>query len=293
MVVPRPVATWMTLVGMAGAGSARAAAAVDPAVFREGLAAQPGLWGVMALALIGATAIWAHVRLFLAERRAAADVEDARRSLEHANYQEAWQACRRGAAACLARVLGPGLERIGQGHEHVEAAVTAAAARERRGFRRMQRIWLVVGVIAPTLTALVGWAGLAGRTRPETTGMSAREVTMAGGNFAPLAAVGFAVAVASLVGVMTARRRFAPLVSAAETEAQQRLTDLPYEDLAGLRIGRDFDAGTLTEGDEPVATTTGRLRVSRTLTTACPRCNAAINASHRTCPHCGLGLDWA
>lgn len=269
--------------------------AADADAWAEGFAAMPGVWGFLALAAIFSAAFAVHLKLRTREGRAAREVEEARRALEHANYQEAWTACRRGAAATFARLLGPALERIGQGRDHVEAAIVAGAARERRQFRRLLAAWAVVGLGVPLLALAVAGARHAGQTRPETSAQSARELTRADGEFALLAAVALAIAATAAAGLATARRRAHALVAEAETETRTRLQDLAYEDLAGLRIGRDFDAGTLLEEEEAdeARAATGRLRVSRTLTTACPRCNAAINASHRACPHCGLVLEWA
>ena len=66
------------------------------------------------------------------------------------------------------------------------------------------------------------------------------------------------------------------------------LLDIPYDELAGVQIGENFDAGAPAPGFNP-----GVRKVSIALSTACPVCSGAVNPGMNPCPHCGTTLDWS
>lgn len=254
--------------------------------------ASPVAWaGVLEGGILAAGAA-GQLHLLRAGKRHRAGLEAIRRALDNANYQEAWEACRRHAPTSLSRLLAPSLEKIGDGRESLAAALAAAARREHRRHNLWRFALLAVGFALPTAAVLLASAGIHALTQAETTSLTPRELTELGGSYALLMAAWFAVAAGSLFAAWASALAGRQEVEAARREVESRLGDLAYEDLAGLRIGRDFAAGTLLAPETPEASTTGRLKVSRTLTSACPRCNAAINSTHRQCPHCQLGLDW-
>ena len=65
------------------------------------------------------------------------------------------------------------------------------------------------------------------------------------------------------------------------------LQDIPYDELSGVTIGENFNAGV------QMVSTGGVRKVSMALTTACPVCNGAVTPGVNPCPHCGSTLDWA
>ena len=65
------------------------------------------------------------------------------------------------------------------------------------------------------------------------------------------------------------------------------LLDIPFDELAGVQIGENFNAGGGYQG-----ATGGARKVSMALTTACPVCNGAVTPGVNPCPHCGATLDW-
>jgi biopolymer transport protein ExbB len=73
------------------------------------------------------------------------------------------------------------------------------------------------------------------------------------------------------------------------------MEDLPYEEIQGLKIGDEFNAG-VTGAEEGVVGTeeaSQSRKVSMALTTNCPVCNGAIQPGQNPCPHCGATLDWS
>jgi biopolymer transport protein ExbB len=74
----------------------------------------------------------------------------------------------------------------------------------------------------------------------------------------------------------------------ADDVVNNLLLDIPYDELAGVQIGENFDAGAPAAGYNP-----GVRKVSIALTTACPVCNGAVTPGVNPCPHCGTTLDWA
>jgi positive regulator of sigma E activity len=276
---------WLAIFWFGAAASAHAA---DRSAWAELADSSPVGWGLIVILAILATALATHLLFMLAEGRLApAELTGAlERTIAAGNYQEAWAACADRPQAHLARLLRPALERIGQGHEPVEAHLSNAATRERRMLALLCRALLGAGVAA----VLVGM--IACIVRLATTAPGPRGSALALGDTAMLAAAALGVATAAGIFGVWLLRRGRREFATAEEWAAQLLATLPYEEIAGLRIGRDFDAGSLLDGGEPIAQTTGRLTVSRALTSTCPSCNSPINPTHRACPHCGKPLEW-
>jgi biopolymer transport protein ExbB len=63
--------------------------------------------------------------------------------------------------------------------------------------------------------------------------------------------------------------------------------DIPYDELEGVHIGENFNAGA------GAAVMGGARKVSMALTTNCPVCNGSVTPGNNPCPHCGATLDWA
>jgi biopolymer transport protein ExbB/TolQ len=281
------------LLWIVSASPVQAASAGDGPVWTQGFGAAPGLWAGLTIAAILAVALILHLGFALSENRGSPpELDDAlTQAIEAGNYQEAWEACGHWPAAYLSRVLRPALERIGQGRERVTATLARRLAVESRTTTALTWSLLGIGVVLPVIGVLVAWAGLGALLRTDQAAADARALTVAEGNFVLIAAAGLGVAVAALIFWLGFRSRARTIFSTVETDAENFVKDLAYDDLEGLRIGREFDAGTLLGGEEE-RHTSGMLRVSRELTSSCPQCNAPINFSLKTCPNCGTALAW-
>jgi biopolymer transport protein ExbB/TolQ len=281
------------LAWTASTSTAHAASAAGGSVWTQAFGAAPGLWAGLTVAAILAAALVLHLGLALSERRGSPPELSAalKQAMESGNYQEAWEACGHWPSACLSRVLRPGLERIGQGRERVASTLARRLKVESRTTTALTSALLGIGVVLPLLGVLVAWAGLGALFRTDEAAANPRALTLAEGNFALIAAAGIGLAVATLIFWIGFRRRARTLFSGVESDAEGFVKDLAYDDLEGLRIGREFDAGTLLGGDEE-RHTSGLLRVSRELTSSCPQCNAPINFSRKTCQNCGTAFEW-
>ena len=285
-----PLLAWGLVALPAGA---QPAAAPSP-VWTEALRDAPGMWSALSVVAIAAVALAIHIAYVLAARRNAPLklVETLKYAIDAGNYQEAWETCGRWRSTLLARLLQPALERIGQGRERVEAALERRFQHERKFLRAFT--WSLVGIGAglPLLCLLVAWTGLLSLSRVDQAGIDARALTLAAGNFALFAAAVFAVVATSTVLWFGFAERAGRLLPLTRDEAGRFVQNLAYEDLEGLRIGTDFDAGSIQDAEIEIRAT-GKLRVSRELTTACPQCNAPINPSRNPCPYCGAPFEWS
>jgi biopolymer transport protein ExbB len=269
-------------------GAAIPARAAERSAWAELVDASPIGWGLLVILAILTTALVAHLLFSLAEARVAPmELSEAvQRAIAAGNYQEAWAACAQRRVAHLARILQPALERVGQGHEPVEAHLSNAASREERLLGQLQRALLGAGAAA-LLAGLIACV-----VRLVTAVPGPRGAALAAGDAALLAAFAVGIAIAAgLFGWWLPRRGEVEFARAREWAAQL-LDGLPYEEIAGLRIGRDFDAGSLLDEGAPLAAATSRLTVSRTLTSRCPSCDSPINPTQSACPHCGKPLEW-
>jgi hypothetical protein len=173
----------------------------------------------------------------------------------------------------------------------VDATLARRLTIESRTTTALTWALLAIGTVLPLLAVMVAWGGLGALFRSDQAVTSARALTVARGNFVLIAAAGSSVAVAALIFWLGFRRRVREVFSGVKAKAEGYVKDLAYDDLEGLRIGREFDAGTLLGGEEE-RHTSGLLRVSRELTSSCPQCNAPINFTQKTCPNCGSSLAW-
>ena len=89
------------------------------------------------------------------------------------------------------------------------------------------------------------------------------------------------------LGAPRHRKLLTILLVHADDVVNTLVQDIPYDELAGVRIGEDFSTGVAT------SFTGGARKVSMALTTACPVCSGAVAPGVNPCPHCGATLDWA
>jgi biopolymer transport protein ExbB len=214
-----------------------------------------------------------------------------REAFSTGNYQEAWNICQQNKCF-LANVLGAGVERIGRGKDAVEFAIEETALRESTVLRTNTTYLSVIGVVSP-MVGLTGtvWGmikafhtlGQNGITDPSKLAGNIGEVLVA-------TASGLIVAIPAFVFYYILRARATTAVLFSESQVYRMLDDVPYEQLAGVRIGENFSADQ--SGKLRSARAGTSQKVSRTVTTNCPSCNAPIMVGTTPCPNCGTVLDW-
>lgn len=205
------------------------------------------------------------------------------------NYQGAWETCNANDNY-LANVLKAGLTRLGRGKEAVEDAISEHALREATVLRTRNSYLSVIGVVSPMIGLLgtvIGMMkafsvlGSSGIADPRGLASSIGEVLMA-------TASGLFIAIPAFIFYYIFRNRAQMVIVHADDRVNQLIADIPFEELAGIRIGENFNAGAGAPG---TAAAEAR-RVSMALTTNCPVCNGAVTAGENPCPHCGATLDW-
>jgi len=233
------------------------------------------------------------IQLFIVmrdEQLAPKALVDSLQSTIHAgNYQEAWEICRANKAY-VAQVLKGALERLGRGKEAVETALIEHGIREGQTLKTKNSYLSVIGVIAPmigllgTVIGMMGAfavLGASGVADPRTLALRIGEVLMA-------TASGLFIAIPAFIFYYYFRNRGTIVLVNADDKLNRLIEDIPFDELAGVRIGENFEAGAGAPG-----VAQGSRKVSMALTTNCPVCNGAIQAGQNPCPHCQATLDWA
>jgi biopolymer transport protein ExbB len=216
-------------------------------------------------------------------------VESLRNTIHAGNYQEAWEICRANKAY-IALVLKGTLERLGRGKEAVEISLIEHGIREAQIMKTKNSYLSVIGVIAPmigllgTVIGMMGAfavLGASGVADPRSLALRIGEVLMA-------TASGLFIAIPAFVFYYYFRNLATIVLVNADDKLNRLVEDIPFEELAGVRIGENFEAGAGAPG-----VSHGSRKVSMELTTNCPVCNGAIQAGQNPCPLCGATLDWA
>lgn len=204
------------------------------------------------------------------------------------NYQEAWEICNANRNY-LANTLKAGLERVGRGKDMFDDALSEHGLREAQLLRTRNSYLSVIGVVSPMIGLLgtvIGMMkaftvlGSTGISDPRSLAASIGEVLLA-------TASGLFIAIPAFVFYYIFRNRTQAVIVYAEDKINGLVEDVPFEELQGVRIGENFSAG---EG--AVSADVASRRVSMSLTTNCPVCNASISAGQSPCPNCGATLDW-
>jgi biopolymer transport protein ExbB len=213
-----------------------------------------------------------------------------RESINAGNYQEAWTVCQ--ANRCfVSTVVGAALERIGRGKDQADFAVQEASLREGTLLKMNITYLSVIGVVSP----MIGLTGtVTGMIKAFTTlgasGISNTQgLASAIGEVLVCTATGLMVAIPAFVFFYILKGIATGAILVAESEVYRLLDEIPFDQISGLRIGENFnsDQPSLT----PVRSGTSQ-KVSRSLTTNCPQCNAAITPGVNPCPNCGVTLEW-
>lgn len=215
-------------------------------------------------------------------------VESLRQTIAAGNYQEAWEICNQNKNY-LANVLKAGLSRIGRGKEAVEDAVAEHGLREATLMRTRNSYLSVIGVVSPmigllgTVIGMMGAFAVLGQSgikNPQALSASIGEVLLA-------TASGLFIAIPAFVAYYIFRNMSQKVIVIADDVVNSLLLDIPYDELSGVQIGQNFNAGA------PGVMTGGARKVSMALTTNCPICGGGVSAGVNPCPHCGATLDWA
>jgi len=214
-----------------------------------------------------------------------------REAFSAGNYQEAWNICKSNRCF-LSAVLAAALERVGRNKDAVEFAVEETAIRESTALKTNTTYLSVIGVVAP-MVGLTGtvWGmihafktlGDNGITDPSKLAGNIGEVLVA-------TMSGLVVAVPAFVFFYILRSRAQNAILYAESQVYRLLDEVPYDQLSGVRIGENFS--TETGGKTRSARAGVSQKVSRSVTTNCPSCNAPITVGTSPCPNCGTVLDW-
>ncbi|MEY5009552.1 MAG: hypothetical protein RLZZ253_691 [Verrucomicrobiota bacterium] len=201
------------------------------------------------------------------------------------NYQEAWETCNANRNY-LANVIKAGLARIGRGKEAVEQGLAEHALREATVLRTRNSYLSVIGVVSPMIGLLgtvIGMMGAfavlasSGISDPRALSGKIGEVLMA-------TAFGIGIAIPAFVAYYVFRNVSQMCIVYADDIVNTLIVDLPYEELHGVQIGENFNAG--------VVAAAGARKISSSLSTNCPMCSGAVTVGVSPCPHCGSPLDW-
>ncbi len=211
-------------------------------------------------------------------------------TIQAGNYQEAWEICRANKAY-IAKVLRGALERLGRGKDAVENALIEHGIREGQELKTKNSYLSVIGVIAPMIGLLgtvIGMMGAfavlgqSGVADPRSLALRIGEVLMA-------TASGLFIAIPAFISYYYFRNKATIVIVNADDKLNRLVEDIPFEEISGIRIGENFEAGA----GAPVSGAGRSRKVSVTLTTNCPVCNGAIQPGLNPCPHCGATLEWA
>ena len=216
-------------------------------------------------------------------------IQALQQTLAAGNYQEAWATCAANKNY-VANVLKAGLSRLGRGKEAVEDAIAEYGLREATMLRTRNSYLSVIGVISPmigllgTVIGMMGAFAVLGQSGMKDPGALAGKI----GEVLLATASGLFIAIPAFVAYYVFRNVSQMCIVHADDVVNTLLLDIPYDELAGVQIGENFDAGAPAPGYN-----LGARKVSVALTTACPVCNGAVTPGVNPCPHCGTTLDWA
>jgi biopolymer transport protein ExbB len=216
-------------------------------------------------------------------------IHSLRQLIAAGNSPEAWETCNANNNY-LSNVLRAGLSRIGRGKDAVEDGVSEHGLREATILRTRNSYLSVIGVVSPmigllgTVIGMMGaFAVLAGSGISDPRALSGKigEVLLA-------TASGLFIAIPAFVSYYIFRNLSQMCIVHADDVVNSLLIDIPYDELQGVQIGENFNAGV-----HQVGIATGARKISMSLGTNCPVCNGAVSPGVNPCPHCGATLDWA
>lgn len=219
-------------------------------------------------------------------------VDSLRQLISSGNYQEAWETCSANKNY-LANVLKAGLSRIGRGKEAVESALSEHGMREATLLRTRNSYLSVIGVVSPMIGLLgtvIGMMGAfavlgqSGMSDPKGLSGKISEVLLA-------TASGLFIAIPAFVAYYIFRNMSQASIVYADDIVNQLVSDIPYDELAGMHIGETFAAAGAPLG-RPMGVPGVGMAPMATAGASCPICAGAVNVGQSPCPHCGSVLSW-
>lgn len=279
-----------------------AAEAASPAGKPQGESLLKVVWGggwlirIVWLAILGAsmTMVTFVIQnlITLRKQKLAPDtlVDSLQNAISAGNYQEAWETCNANDNY-LANVLGAAFGRLGRGKEAVEDTIAEKSLAEAQIMRTRNSYLSVIGVVSPMIGLLgtvIGMMGAFSNLGAQGIG-DPRGLATAIGEVLTATASGLFIAIPAFVFYYIFRNRAQMVIVHADDKINQLIANIPYDELQGVQIGENFNAGA----GAPVTGAGQSRRVSVALTTNCPICNGPVTPGQNPCPHCGGTLDWA
>ena len=204
------------------------------------------------------------------------------------NYQEAWETCNANKNY-LSNVLRAGLSRLGRGKEAVEDALAEHGLREATVLRTRNSYLSVIGVVSPMIGLLGTVIGMMGAFAVLATSGISDPSALSGkiGEVLLATASGLFIAIPAFVSYYIFRNMSQMCIVHADDVVNNLLIDLPFEELQGVQIGENFNAGIPRGGFSG-----GSRKISIALGVNCPVCNGSVTPGANPCPHCASVLDW-
>jgi len=231
-------------------------------------------------------------------------VDSLRQLIGSGNYQEAWETCNANRNY-LANVLKSGLNRVGRGKEAVESSLAEHGLRETTLLRTKNSYLSVIGVVSPMIGLLGTVIGMMGAFKtlgesgmgdPKGLASKISEVLLA-------TASGLFIAIPAFICYYIFRNVSQASIVHADDIVNQLVSDIPYEELAGMQIGENFAAAGVPQMARP-AMAQGPMMGTPMMGTpmmgapsagaasSCPVCAGAVTVGQSPCPHCGSVLSW-
>lgn len=210
------------------------------------------------------------------------------------NYQEAWETCNANKNY-LANVTKAALSRIGRGKDAVESALAEHGVREATVLRTRNSYLSVIGVVSPMIGLLGTVIGMIGAFAVMgTTGVSDPKLLAAKiGEVLIATASGLFIAIPAFVAYYIFRNVSQASIVFADDIVNELVTDIPFDELAGVQIGQNFSAeGTVPTGIPAAVSARPVAAGAAAAMTNCPICAGAISVGSTPCPHCGSVLSW-
>ncbi len=216
-------------------------------------------------------------------------VDSLRQLISSGNYQEAWETCNANKNY-LANVLKAGLSRLGRGKEAVEGALAEHGLREATLLRTRNSYLSVIGVVSPmigllgTVIGMMGAfsvLGASGMGNPKELAGKISEVLLA-------TASGLFIAIPAFVAYYIFRNMSQASIVYADDIVNSLVTDMPYDELAGMQVGENFAAAGVPQMARAVGITTSTVAAAA----SCPVCAGNVTVGQSPCPHCGSVLSW-
>jgi len=225
-------------------------------------------------------------------------VDSLRQLIGSGNYQEAWETCNANRNY-LANVLKSGLNRVGRGKDAVESSLAEHGLREATLLRTKNSYLSVIGVVSPMIGLLgtvIGMMGAfqalgqAGMGDPKTLAAKISEVLLA-------TASGLFIAIPAFVCYYIFRNVSQASIVHADDIVNQLVSDIPYDELAGMQIGENFAAAGVPQmAPRPAMGAPAGMPMmgapAAGAASSCPVCAGAVTVGQSPCPHCGSVLSW-